>query len=142
MRRYFDAVNAGDCAALLAMTTDDFLFTTMARAPDWLQSEWGREAFSARVGRQRACGAHDAAITNSDTGITHEMPEFVVGSDGLLGVQLDTQHITLTMKDGSTQKLALRQSDCMRKSGDRWYSFLEHLSFAIDPATGKAITAF
>ena len=86
--------------------------------------------------------SHYAAIMNSYTGITLEMPEFVVDSDGLFGVQLDTQRLTLTMKDGTTQKLALRQSDCMRKSGDRWYSFLEHLSFAIDPATGKAITGF
>jgi ketosteroid isomerase-like protein len=71
-----------------------------------------------------------------------EMPEFVVDSDGLFGVQLDTQHITLKLKDGTTQKLALRQSDCMRKSGDRWYSFLEHLSFAIDPKTNQAIMGF
>ena len=86
--------------------------------------------------------AHYAAIMNSYTGITLEMPTFVVDSDGVFGVQLDTQRLTLTMKDGSTRKLALRQSDCMRKSGDRWYSFLEHISFAIDPATGKAITGF
>jgi ketosteroid isomerase-like protein len=46
------------------------------------------------------------------------------------------------MKDGSTQKLALRQSDCMRKSGDKWYSFLEHLSFSVDPKNNKAIIAF
>jgi ketosteroid isomerase-like protein len=86
--------------------------------------------------------AHYAAIMNSYTDIKLEMPNFVVDSDGVFGVQLDTQRITLKMKDGSTQKLALRQSDCMRKSGDKWYSFLEHLSFAVDPKTGKAITAF
>lgn len=46
VRSYFDAVNTSDCAAILALTSEDFLFTTMARAPDWLQIEWGREAFS------------------------------------------------------------------------------------------------
>lgn len=46
VRRYFDAVNVGDCAAILALTSDDFRFTTMARAPAHLQIEWGREAFS------------------------------------------------------------------------------------------------
>lgn len=46
VRRYFDAVNAGDCAAILALTSDDFVFTTMARAPAHLQIEWDREAFS------------------------------------------------------------------------------------------------
>jgi uncharacterized protein len=46
VRSYFEAVNAGNCDAILALTTEDFLFTTMARAPDWLQIEWGRDAFS------------------------------------------------------------------------------------------------
>ena len=46
VRRYFDAVSASECAAILALTSDDFLFTTMARAPAHLQIEWGREAFS------------------------------------------------------------------------------------------------
>jgi ketosteroid isomerase-like protein len=46
VRSYFEAVNAGDCDAILTLTTEDFLFTTMARAPDWLQIEWGRDAFS------------------------------------------------------------------------------------------------
>lgn len=86
--------------------------------------------------------AHYAAIMNSYTDIKLTMPEFVVDSDGAFGVQLDTQQITLKMKDGSTQKLALRQSDCMRKAGDKWYSFLEHISFAIDPKSEKAITGF
>ena len=46
VRSYFEAVNSGNCDAILALTTEDFLFMTMARAPDWLQIEWGREAFS------------------------------------------------------------------------------------------------
>lgn len=46
VRSYFEAVNSGNCDAILALTTQEFLFTTMARAPDWLQIEWGREAFS------------------------------------------------------------------------------------------------
>jgi ketosteroid isomerase-like protein len=83
-----------------------------------------------------------ASMMNSYTDIKVGMPEFVVDSDGVFGVQLDTQQITLKMKDGSTQKIALRQSDCMRKAGDKWYSFLEHLSFAIDPKTNGGATSF
>lgn len=30
----------------------------------------------------------------------------------------------------------------MRKVGDRWFTFMEHMSFAIDPATGKAVDRF
>jgi ketosteroid isomerase-like protein len=100
------------------------------------------DSFASNLRGMKEVRAHYAAIMNSYTDIKLEMPNFVVDSDGVFGVQLDTQRITLKMKDGSTQKLALRQSDCMRKSGDKWYSFLEHLSFAIDPKTGKAIMAF
>ncbi len=100
------------------------------------------DSFASNLRGKTEVRSHFAEVMNSYTGITLEMPEFFVDSDGLFGVQLDTQHITLKLKDGTTQKLALRQSDCMRKSGDRWYSFLEHLSFAIDPKTNKAIMGF
>lgn len=46
VRDYFAAINSGDEAAILAMTTPDFLFQTMARAPEWLLPKWGREEFS------------------------------------------------------------------------------------------------
>src|SRR3546814_14812446 len=36
IRDWFDAVNRGDEAAVLAMTAEDFRFETMARAPDWM----------------------------------------------------------------------------------------------------------
>lgn len=100
------------------------------------------DSFASNLRGMKEVRAHYAAIMNSYTDIKLEMPNFVVDSDGVFGVQLDTQRITLKMKDGSTQKLALRQSDCMRKSGDKWYSFLEHLSFAVDPQTGKGVMSF
>ena len=100
------------------------------------------DSFASNLRSMKEDRAHYAAIMNSYTDIKLEMPNFVVDSDGVFGVQLDTQRITLTMKDGSTQKLALRQSDCMRKSGDKWYSFLEHLSFAVDPKTGQGVVSF
>lgn len=46
VRDYFAAINRGDEPAILAMTTDDFLFQTMARAPEWLLPKWGREDFA------------------------------------------------------------------------------------------------
>lgn len=100
------------------------------------------DSFASNLRGMKEVRAHYAAIMNSYTDIKLEMPNFVVDSDGVFGVQLDTQRITLKMKDGSNQKLALRQSDCMRKSGDKWYSFLEHLSFAVDPKTGKGVMSF
>ena len=100
------------------------------------------DSFASNLRGMKEVRAHYAAIMNSYTDIKLEMPNFVVDSDGVFGVQLDTQRITLSMKDGSTQKLALRQSDCMRKSGDKWYSFLEHLSLAVDPKTGQGVVSF
>jgi ketosteroid isomerase-like protein len=100
------------------------------------------DSYASNMRGLREVRAYYAGIMNSYTDIKLEMPDFVVDSDGSFGVQIDTQKITLKMKDGSILKLALRQSDCMRRSGDRWYSFLEHLSFAIDPATGKGLTSF
>lgn len=46
VRSWFDAVNRGDEAAILEMTTEDFNFMTMARAPEWLLYHWNREQFS------------------------------------------------------------------------------------------------
>lgn len=85
---------------------------------------------------------HYAAVMGSFTDPKIAMPFFAVDSDGVFGVQIDTQHLSIKLKDGSTTRLALRQSDCMRKSGGRWYSFMEHLSFVVDPRTGKAIDRF
>src|SRR3546814_1424298 len=47
IRDWFDAVNRGDEAAVLAMTAEDFRFETMARAPDWMLYKWDRHQFAA-----------------------------------------------------------------------------------------------
>lgn len=46
VRSWFAAVNAGDEAAILAMTNEDFSFLTMARGPEHLLYNWDREQFS------------------------------------------------------------------------------------------------
>ena len=85
---------------------------------------------------------HYSAVMGSFTDPKIAMPFFAVDSDGLFGVQIDTQHLSIELKDGSTTRLALRQSDCMRKVGPRWYSFMEHLSFVVDPKTAMAIDRY
>src|SRR3546814_15718037 len=47
IRDWFDAVNRGDEAAVLAMTAEDFRFETMARAPDWMLYKWDWYQFAA-----------------------------------------------------------------------------------------------
>lgn len=100
------------------------------------------DSYPSNMRGQKEVRDYFGAIMGSFTDPRIEMPEFVVDSDGLFGVQLDTQHLSLKLKNGATMKLALRQSDCMRKSGDRWYSFLEHLSFVIDLKTGKSLSTY
>jgi len=46
VRSWFDAVNRGDEPAILALTTTDFAFMTMARQPEWLLYQWDREQFA------------------------------------------------------------------------------------------------
>ncbi len=46
VRDWFAAVNAGDEAAIYAMTAEDFTFLTMARGPERLLYNWNREQFS------------------------------------------------------------------------------------------------
>jgi hypothetical protein len=79
---------------------------------------------------------------SSFTEVALTMPLFTADSDGSFGVQIDTQHLTLTMKDGSKRAIALRQSDCMRRVDGKWYSFLEMISYPTDAKTGKAQIAY
>ncbi|MDE2563134.1 MAG: nuclear transport factor 2 family protein [Sphingomonadales bacterium] len=81
-------------------------------------------------------------IMDSYNGISLAMPLFAADSDGSFGIQIDTQHLTLDMKDGTKRNIALRQSDCMRRVGDKWYSFMEMVSYPVDAKTMKAHMAF
>jgi ketosteroid isomerase-like protein len=65
--------------------------------------------------------------------------DFVVDSDGVFAVQIDTQDITLTKKDGTKSNFYLRQSDCMRRMNGKWYSVFEEISTPVDAKTGKSV---
>ncbi|WP_336971150.1 YybH family protein [Sphingobium aromaticiconvertens] len=80
-----------------------------------------------------------ASIMGSYKGIKLSMPNFTVDNDGSFGVQIDTQDLTLTMNDGSTRNISLRQSDCMRRLNGKWYSFFEMISYPVDMKTNKGI---
>jgi ketosteroid isomerase-like protein len=88
---------------------------------------------------KREVRAYYAAMMGSYKGIKLSMPEFAVDNDGAFGVQIDTQDLTLTMNDGSTRNVSLRQSDCMRRVNGKWYSFLEMISYPVDMKTNKGV---
>jgi ketosteroid isomerase-like protein len=69
-----------------------------------------------------------------------KMLELVVDSDGVFGIQLDVQDITVTEKNGSRRNFMLRQSDILRRVDGKWYTVFEALSMPIDPKTGLAVS--
>lgn len=44
---WLDAVNKGDEQGIFDLVTEDFIFKTMARRPEWLQYRWNRQEFAA-----------------------------------------------------------------------------------------------
>lgn len=70
-----------------------------------------------------------------------KIPVVKIETDGAFGMQVSQQHLTMNMKDGTRQLIAFRQSDCVRRIRDRWYSFFEMGSFPVDTQTGKAVMA-
>jgi ketosteroid isomerase-like protein len=68
-----------------------------------------------------------------------KVPEIKIETDGTLGMQISKQHLAINMKDGTRQLISFRQSDCVHRIGNTWYSFYEMGSFPVDSRTGKAI---
>lgn len=101
------------------------------------------DAFSpkALIGKKEIADFY-GPIMSSYNGISLTMPLFAADSDGSFGIQIDTQHLTLNMKDGTKRNVALRQSDCMRRVGGKWYSFMEMVSYPVDAKTMKAQMTF
>jgi ketosteroid isomerase-like protein len=81
--------------------------------------------------------AYYTASMNSFESVTTVTPILKVDTDGVLGAQIDVQEITLHLRDGKTQPLYWRQSDCVRRVGDKWYGVLDMASFPVDLKTGK-----
>jgi ketosteroid isomerase-like protein len=81
--------------------------------------------------------AYYAPSMNSFVGLETKTPVLKIDTDGLLGAQIDVQDITMHLKNGKTQALYWRQSDCVRRVGDKWYGVLNMSSFPTDLKTGK-----
>ena len=47
VRNYIDCVKRGDSAAIRALLSDDFLFKSMPRNPEWMKYRWGPDEFAA-----------------------------------------------------------------------------------------------
>jgi hypothetical protein len=81
--------------------------------------------------------AYYAPSMNSFESLETKTPILKIDTDGQLGAQIDTQEIVLHLRDGKTQPLYWRQSDCVRRAGDKWYGVLNMSSFPVNMKTGK-----
>ncbi|MGA6973552.1 MAG: nuclear transport factor 2 family protein [Candidatus Binatus sp.] len=65
-----------------------------------------------------------------------EMSDLSVTANGKLGHNI--QHYSGTGKNGKPIDVTLRVSDGYKKINGKWFIVQEHLSYPVDPATGKA----
>src|SRR3546814_11717415 len=103
IRDWFDAVNRGDEAAVLAMTAEDFRFETMARAPDWMLYKWDRYQFAAA--RAAMSSVMKAPIQLSIAGMIGEGDDVAVeaetDSEMLNGRRYNNRYsVVLRLRDG------------------------------------------
>jgi ketosteroid isomerase-like protein len=66
--------------------------------------------------------------------------EFVslhVEANGELGVAHSLQHFTWTDKEGKPGEATFRVTDCWRKSNGQWKIFHFHVSYPLNPESGK-----
>lgn len=81
--------------------------------------------------------AYYAPSMNSFQSLETKTPILKIDTDGQLGAQIDVQEIVLHLKNGKTQPLYWRQSDCVRRVGEKWYGVLDMASFPVNLQTGK-----
>jgi uncharacterized protein (TIGR02246 family) len=81
--------------------------------------------------------AYYAPSMNSFQSVDTKTPILKIDTDGQLGAQIDVQEIVLHLKDGKTQPLYWRQSDCVRRVGGKWYGVFDMASFPVNLQTGK-----
>lgn len=113
IRDYFAAINRGDEKAILDLTTEDFLFRTMARAPEWLLPQWQREDFAKVPATMSALMT--APIQLSIVGMIAEGDRVAVeaetDSEMLNGKKYNNRyHFVFELRDGKMREL--REYSC------------------------------
>lgn len=67
-----------------------------------------------------------------------QMTDLSVSANDRLGFSHCIQRCVLTDKDGKKQEYAVRVTDAYRKVKGKWLIVHEHVSWPVDPTTGKA----
>jgi uncharacterized protein (TIGR02246 family) len=70
--------------------------------------------------------------------VTNSISELNITVVGSVAYTRSIDDSTFTAKDGSKVRLVVRTTDVLRKSNAKWRIVQEHVSFPVDPTTGKA----
>jgi ketosteroid isomerase-like protein len=81
---------------------------------------------------------NDAFLATFQGPLKVEISDLNVTTDGKLGFGHNVQRFTGTDKNGKPLDMTIRVSDGYKKIDGKWWIVLEHLSFPVDPSTGKA----
>jgi ketosteroid isomerase-like protein len=89
-------------------------------------------------GRQ---AVHDyyAPVMGSFDHVTDNFTSLRIDTDGHFGVLIAYQALSMHLKSGGYYDMSIRESDCVKRVGGKWYTFLEENSFPADVKTGKSI---
>ena len=70
--------------------------------------------------------------------IKMELSDLAVTTDGKLGFSHSVQHVAGTDTKGKPAEFTVRVTDAYEKIAGKWLIVEEHVSFPVDPGTGKA----
>ena len=77
-------------------------------------------------------------LANYPGPIDADISDLTITTDGKLAFAHYVFHMTGTNKAGNRDEFAFRITDCLEKRSGKWLIVHEHLSFPVDPTTGKA----
>jgi ketosteroid isomerase-like protein len=70
--------------------------------------------------------------------VTNSISDLIITVIGPVAYSRSIDDTTFTAKDGSKVRLVVRTTDVLRKLNGKWLIVQEHVSFPVDPTTGKA----
>jgi uncharacterized protein (TIGR02246 family) len=77
-------------------------------------------------------------LANYPGPIDADFSDLAITTDGKLAFARYVFHMTATNKAGNRDEFVFRTTDCLEKRTGKWLIVHEHLSFPVDPTTGKA----
>ena len=126
-QRYLAAVRARDINMIMSVyIPDESLFVFDAVPP--------RQYVGARAYRKD----YEEILALFPGPVKAEIADLAVTAAGALGFSHRIETWVLTDKNGKQAKFVFRVTDVYRKANGKWLIIHEHVSWPVDPATGKA----